>query len=560
MSNSIDTLIIGGGLAGTLLAQRLIDGGQNIRVVDAPQLSRCSRVAAGLINPIGGQRLKKVWLADTLIPFAIQRYRELEERLGQRLFHERPLIRLFANDEERILWKRRLGNPAYQTWISPIPAICSSLLPSESPEDGFLVKGSGYLDTNTLLDILAHQQRLAGWRIEARFDFSDLSLVDTGIRWKDKLALRVVFAEGHLATQNPFFSFVPYKPAKGVIGRVHTTAGHAAPDAAILKGKFLVPRHDGTLMVGATYDWDSIDDVPDRESIAALERFLQERLANRWQWAQIQAGVRPATAGAYPVVGPHPEHPQLWAFNGFGSKGSMQIPFFADQLAQALTDKTELPSEVLPRRFFKQRQAEPKRWKAVTLVRDRVLADLKPGDWAVDATAGNGHDTLWLAQSVTPNGHVFAIDLQEEAIASTRARLVEAHIEKAVTLVVGNHSQLASLISSERHGQVAAIVFNLGYLPGSDKRLITMPESTRQALEAAVQLLKPGGLLAVTLYPAHEGGGEESQAVQEWAQQLPSARFTVESTQHPAGLATAPFPIFIRKMEQGARVDPPLQR
>lgn len=167
-------------------------------------------------------------------------------------------------------------------------------------------------------------------------------------------------------------------------------------------------------------------------------------------------------------------------------------------------------------------------------VHRELAALLREGDLAIDATAGNGHDTLFLAQQVGAGGRVLAYDIQAAAIAATRERIAAAGLAGRVELHQASHATMA------RHapaGGVAAIVFNLGYLPGGDHAVITRTGETLAALAVAAALLRPGGLLAVTCYPGHPGGDAESEAVLRWAEScggLEIAVFRREGTLRPA--------------------------
>lgn len=149
---------------------------------------------------------------------------------------------------------------------------------------------------------------------------------------------------------------------------------------------------------------------------------------------------------------------------------------------------------------------------------------LQPGGIAIDATAGTGADTLFLAKTAGPRGRVFAFDIQEEALALTRQRLTKESQDRLaqVSLHLDSHSSMKNSIPAEYHGKVSVIMFNLGYLPvdQSDKHIITLPESTLLALETSLELLAPGGVVTIVLYPGHEGGGQEAAAVEAWASAL----------------------------------------
>lgn len=150
------------------------------------------------------------------------------------------------------------------------------------------------------------------------------------------------------------------------------------------------------------------------------------------------------------------------------------------------------------------------------LAHDLLARVLQPGDRAIDATAGNGHDTLFLAQRVTPGGEVFAFDVQTRALDATALRLEEEGLRESAYLCHTGHQNMQQRIPQSWNGQVTAITFNLGYLPGSDKRTTTQAESTVAALQQSLQLLRTGGVLSILAYRGHEGGQIEADAVESW--------------------------------------------
>ncbi len=168
---------------------------------------------------------------------------------------------------------------------------------------------------------------------------------------------------------------------------------------------------------------------------------------------------------------------------------------------------------------------------------ERVHANLRkalqPGDTAVDATAGNGHDTLFLARQVGTEGRVYAFDSQAIALETTRQRLITSEAFLQCQLQQLDHAVgLARLLRDIRRA-VAAVVFNLGYLPGADKALTTSTETTLPALDAAALLLRPGGLLCVTAYRGHPGGLEEAAAVEAWMRDKAAQGWPLETHQSP---------------------------
>lgn len=161
---------------------------------------------------------------------------------------------------------------------------------------------------------------------------------------------------------------------------------------------------------------------------------------------------------------------------------------------------------------------------------------LQPGDIAIDATVGNGYDTLFLVEQVNPFGKVYGFDIQLAAIESTltkvgayrsgeRARSNTHLPPENLTLIQASHADMANRIPPHHHGKISAIMFNLGYLPGGDKRIITLPDSTVTALNSAGRLLSSNGIITVLAYPGHQGGNRETEEVKSWCNQLDGDQF-----------------------------------
>ena len=141
---------------------------------------------------------------------------------------------------------------------------------------------------------------------------------------------------------------------------------------------------------------------------------------------------------------------------------------------------------------------------------------LTAGSIAIDATCGNGFDTLFLAGQVGSTGVVYGVDIQERAIETSRKKLHEADLLPQCRLGVGSHSQLKSIVDPVHVGRISVVMFNLGYLPLGDKSIVTRPATTMAGLEQAVELVRPGGLVSILAYPGHAGGLEEANCVAQW--------------------------------------------
>jgi hypothetical protein len=167
---------------------------------------------------------------------------------------------------------------------------------------------------------------------------------------------------------------------------------------------------------------------------------------------------------------------------------------------------------------------------------------IQTGHRVIDATCGNGKDTLLLAELVGETGHVWAFDIQQEALDRTAQRLTEQNLQQRVSLLHAGHERLLELVDAPLHG----IVFNLGWLPGAPREIATNTTTTLTALEASLQLLAPAGLVLITCYPGHAGGDREAVAVQEWAASLSSRSHFVWRMGQLNVSADAPFCLLIQ--------------
>ena len=163
------------------------------------------------------------------------------------------------------------------------------------------------------------------------------------------------------------------------------------------------------------------------------------------------------------------------------------------------------------------------------------------GDKVVDATIGNGHDTLFLKSLVGSSGEVIGFDIQDQAIAQTRDRLGE---NNSVHLHLDSHENMGRYLD----GEVKAVMFNLGYLPGGDQTVITIPESTLAALKSAIEHLAINGVITIVAYIGHEGGSDEASKIDQWAEALCPDHFSVIRYEFSNRKNKAPYLIGIQRL------------
>jgi predicted methyltransferase len=172
---------------------------------------------------------------------------------------------------------------------------------------------------------------------------------------------------------------------------------------------------------------------------------------------------------------------------------------------------------------------------------------IAPGDLAVDGTIGNGHDTVFLAKLVGTTGRVYGFDVQKQAIEKTMTRLVENQLMERVTLFHKSHEQLKDSIPQSDHGKISGAIFNLGYLPGGDKSIVTQSQSTISAVEQLLEIMSPEGIIVLVIYHGHEEGAVERDELLNYCQQLDQNLAHVLQYQFINQINSPPFIIAIEK-------------
>jgi len=336
------TLIVGAGLAGSMLAWRLIQAGQHVHVINNPKFLSASRVAAGMINPITGQRLVLQNNIEQLLPVALKLYTTLAEYFGQSFFFAKPMLRHIQSDKERLAFEKRRSDERYKDYLGTLSA------------DGqhFWQHHTGYLDTNRLLDCL-HQYLLERACLQTtQIKPTDISVSDDSIQFQGIHAKRIIFCEGWRGQHNPYFKYLPFQAAKGDIinGQSKTTL----PSHIINQGKWLLPMDAHHFRLGASFEvGEHLDEQNSQLATHELMQALQHMPVDfdAITITEQQSGIRPCTLDKQPFLGFHPKHTNIAIFNGFGSKGSLLIPLYSKQMCSHIIDNTPLPKHADIQRF-----------------------------------------------------------------------------------------------------------------------------------------------------------------------------------------------------------------
>jgi len=334
----IDYLIIGQGLAGSLLAWELSQRQKKVYVIDNGK-ENASQVAAGLINPVTGMRFVKSTDVDRLLPAAKDYYHQLSLYFQRTFYIEKPMLRILRNNKEILACQKRLQQAEYTAYLSkPIPSS-----PSINASLGLIKqKQTGYLLTKALLAALKdYFISINAYEInDIKYDEIELS---PNLSWKDIRPKQIIFCEGHHASNNPWFSWLPFQPVKGEI--ITATATQKIPPQILNYGHWFIPLDNYQFRTGATIDRDKLNThitMDAKETLLATLKQVYPGLTIDNINNQ-KAGIRPATLDKHPFIGNHPRHSELIIFNGFGAKGSLLIPWHSKCLADNLLNNHPIP-------------------------------------------------------------------------------------------------------------------------------------------------------------------------------------------------------------------------
>jgi glycine oxidase len=339
----IDFLLIGQGLAGTALSFRMLEKNKKFLLLDTPNANNSSRIAAGLYNPVTGKKMVRTWLADLLFPEIEPFYERMEALLGQQFLVKKNIYRPFLSIEEQNEWMGHSGDPLLQPYFENIhtQGIYEEV---NNPFGGIMLKNSGYLDINTLLDTYSEYLSDKGLLVREKYDEELLEFTDLGIKYKDIRAQGVIYCNGLGAMRSKFFSDLPFAPVKGEILDLEQDF---FPEAIINRGVFRISLPNGLQRVGSTYSWHDLDLGPtERGKNELFEKLDKLILIDQKRIVHHKSGVRPATKDRRPFLGKHPGFESVYIFNGFGAKGVSLVPYFSKVMMEYLFNHIEIQKEV----------------------------------------------------------------------------------------------------------------------------------------------------------------------------------------------------------------------
>jgi glycine/D-amino acid oxidase-like deaminating enzyme len=340
-----DYLIVGQGIAGTMLSWYLLQAGKKVIVIDDAKPNSASRVAAGIINPVSGRRFEPAWMYDRIYPFARNAYGQLETLLQVPVFTERDLWTVFPSAQMRDAFlKKTTGNEYTELPVS---------LKYESFLDqlfGAAVVHGATVNLRSLLPAYRRYLQTQEALEETHLDIDALEIAPERVVYKDMMADKIIFCDGVGTTRLPYFKEIKFLPNKGEVLLVKIP-GLKTGDI-IKKGITLVPQEDELYWAGSSFVWDYEDDHPTTRQREVLEKSLAQLLTVPYEVVGQLSAVRPSGNDRRPMAGFHPDYPAIGLFNGLGTKGCSLAPFMAAHFRDVLVADAPLMPEIDLQRYF----------------------------------------------------------------------------------------------------------------------------------------------------------------------------------------------------------------
>lgn len=333
-------LVVGQGIAGTVLAWTLRRRGVQVQVADADFPHRSSSIAAGIINPVTGKRYVKTWRYDDFFPVARATYQTMQAEWGMPIWHDQTILRLLETPQEANDWSVRMAMPDYADLLGERPDAgpwADLLTPAFTIGE---IRGAARVDFSALMSAFRAEALAAGFFLPQKIT------PDEAVRRAPDYDA-IVFCEGFRAADNPLFPNLPWQLAKGEAMLLRLQHPQAAAVQGMVKKTLLVaPLGADRFWVGASYNWTFEDDGATDSEQTFLEERLRQMLRVPYEVVQRMGAVRPTVKHRRPFVGASPAFPNIFIFNGLGTKGALLAPYWAAHLADHLMAGTALAAEV----------------------------------------------------------------------------------------------------------------------------------------------------------------------------------------------------------------------
>lgn len=343
-----DYIIVGQGLAGTLLAFQLKRLGKRVFVIDKYRTSTSSKVAFGAYNPMVLKRFTACWKVEEQLQPLYDFIHNFEETFQTSIHTSLKLLRKFHSIQEQNLWLEKSEKPRLKPFMN------AEFTPNTSDwihaDHGYgEVNHAGRVDLKKMISLFRHQLETEDALLDEDMDYNSLEIEENLVSYKSIMAKKIVFCEGHRLTQSPFFNYLPLMRTKGEIVTVKLDGLEL--NELIKSNISVLPLGNDEYKVGATFNWEDKDEICTEEAKQELLSKLGGLVKMAPELVHHEAGLRPTVKDRRALLGAHANYSNVFVFNGLGTRGLLISPYLSLQLINAMEQGVPLDPEVDIKRY-----------------------------------------------------------------------------------------------------------------------------------------------------------------------------------------------------------------
>jgi len=341
-----DFLIIGQGLAGSILGYYLHKKNLKFFVINKESSSSPSKVASGVYNPISLRRLSLIWKVEEQLCELNKFIKNFEKDFNVSIYQDIKVHRRFSDIYEQNKWLEFSSKPLFKDFLGEIEELFEDNI--DTPFNIAPVNESGRLLVSKLLSTFKKKIKNQQIILNKKFDFDKLVITRSKVFYENITARNIVFCEGPLVIHNPFFNYLPFALTKGELLEIKSELNL---DKIINSHIFILPKGNNKYIIGSTYNWSQKDYLPtEKAKNELIERFI--KISNcKFEIIKHKASIRPTTIDRRPMIGWHHKYKNVAIFNGLGSKGVIMAPYLAKMFCDNYLENSFLDNEANITRF-----------------------------------------------------------------------------------------------------------------------------------------------------------------------------------------------------------------
>ncbi|AWG43107.1 FAD-dependent oxidoreductase [Candidatus Borreliella tachyglossi] len=332
--------VIGGGIAGSTLTYEILKRKKSVILFDNDD-TKATTVAGGLINPIMGRRMNIAWRDPEIFKFAIQYYKDIEKNINCSFLKENLILRPFTTKKQKEVLALKIKNDGNMKNF--ILEIKNGKIHDSSNDNngGMLIKGA-VINTNLYIKNLKKYFIKNDTYIKAEINKDKIKINDQFFNINEFKFKKLIFARGYKESITGFFSYLPFKPAKGEMLIVEIPELNLKE--VYNRHISLIPLKDNLFYLGGTYEWTSLDTSTNEWAKSELLDKLKKITNLNYKVVQHKAHIRPSTLDREPFLGEHPKYKNIFILNGFGTRGISMAPYLSQNILDYIERKSNLPT------------------------------------------------------------------------------------------------------------------------------------------------------------------------------------------------------------------------